>query len=225
MSTANDRIFLLDVDDTLLDNDRFAADLGARLEHAFGAAERDRYWRIFGRLRDELGRADYLESLQGLRAGLEDNPELLRMAEFMLEYPFAALLYPQAGAVIAHLGAHGVPVVLSDGDIVFQPRKIRRAGLWDAVKGRVLIFLHKERMLDVVQRRYPARHYVMIDDKPQLLAAMKSSMGQRLTTIFVRQGHYAHAADLDAIEPPPDRAIERIGDMLELNLNDLEGIS
>jgi FMN phosphatase YigB (HAD superfamily) len=224
VSTANDLVCLLDVDNTLLDNDRFAADLGARLEGAFGAAERERYWRIFGKLRDELGRADYLESLQNLRAGLEDNPELLRMSEFLLEYPFAALVFPQAGAVIAHLRTQCVPVVLSDGDVVFQPRKIQRAGLWDAVGGRVLIFLHKERMLDVVQRRYPARHYVMVDDKPQLLAAMKSAMGPRLTTIFVRQGHYARAADLGAIEPPPDRAIERIGDLLHLNLTDIEEI-
>ena len=217
-----DVVFLLDVDDTLLDNDRFGDELGNRLEQAFGAAERARYWKIFGERRDQLGWADYLGSLQVFRTGLDDAPELLSMSEYLLEYPFAALVYPQALAAVAHLATLGRPVVLSDGDVVFQPRKIRRAGIWDAVSGRVLIYIHKEQMLDHVQRRYPAPHYVMVDDKPNLLAAMKTALGDKLTTIFVRQGHYAHGAQSNAQRPPPDRVIERIGDLMTLNLSDFQ---
>jgi len=219
---AADIVFLLDVDDTLLDNDRFGSDLGERLEQTFGAAERARYWKIFAERRDQLGWADYLGSLQVFRTGLDDDPNLLKMSEFLLEYPFSALLYPQALAAIAHLATLGTPAVLSDGDIVFQPRKIQRAGIWDAVAGRVLIYVHKERVLDHVQRRYPASHYVMVDDKPNLLAAMKVVLGEKLTTIFVRQGHYAHDAQSLKQTSPPDRVIERIGDLMTLNLSDFQ---
>ncbi len=193
MLTSDAPVFLLDVDNTLLDNDRFAADLGERLEQAFGPAERARYWAIFGELRDQWGFADYLGSLQAFRAGLDDHPELLGMSEFLLQYPFSARLFPRALEAVAHLGKFGRPAVLSDGDIVFQPRKIQRSGIWDAVDGRVMIYLHKERVLDHMQLRYPASHYVMVDDKPNLLAAMKSALGAKLTTVFVRQGHYAFA--------------------------------
>lgn len=219
---ADNIVFLLDVDNTLLDNDRFGADLGDRLERTFGAAERARYWKIFGDRRDELGLADYLGSLQLFRAGLDDDPQLLHMSEFLLEYPFADRVYGQALAAVAHLATLGTPVVLSDGDIVFQPRKIRRAGIWDAVSGRVLIYLHKERVLDHVQQRYPAPHYVMVDDKPNLLAKMKTVMGGKLTTVFVRQGHYAHDVQSNTQLPPPDRTIEGIGDLLTLNLSDFQ---
>jgi FMN phosphatase YigB (HAD superfamily) len=215
-------VFLLDVDNTLLDNDRFGADLGDHLEQAFGAAERARYWKIFGDRREQLGLADYLGSLQLFRTGLDDDPHLLRMSEYLLEYPFSALVYPQALTAIAHLATIGSPVVLSDGDVVFQPRKIKRAGIWDAVAGRVLIYLHKERVLDHVQQRYPAAHYVMVDDKPNLLAAMKIVLGRKLTTIFVRQGHYAHDPQSMTQQPPPDRVIERIGDLMTLNPSDFQ---
>ena len=215
-------VFMLDVDNTLLDNDRFAADLGDELERAFGAPERARYWKIFGDRREQLGLADYLGSLQLFRMGLDDDPHLLRMSEFLLEYPFAKLVYPQALEAVAHLTSMGSPIVLSDGDVVFQPRKIQRAGIWDAVGGRVLIYLHKERVLDHVQRRYPAAHYVMVDDKPNLLAAMKIVLGTKLTTVFVRQGHYAHDVQAHTQLPPPDRVIERIGDVLTLNPSDFQ---
>jgi FMN phosphatase YigB (HAD superfamily) len=213
-------IFLLDVDDTLLDNDRFTQDLGEHLENAFGADERARYWEIFGRRREALGLADYLGTLQDFRTGLDDDPQLLGMSDFLLEYPFASRLYPQALEAIAHLRTLGLPVVLSDGDIVFQPRKIRRSGIWAAVESRVLIYLHKEKMLEHVQQRYPARHYVMVDDKANLLAAMKSALGARLTTVFVRQGHYALAAESKSAQPAPDLVIERIGDLLNHDLTD-----
>jgi FMN phosphatase YigB (HAD superfamily) len=219
---SGDLIFLLDVDNTLLDNDRFAADLGERLERAFGAAERARYWDIFGRRREALGLADYLGSLQDFRVGLDDHAELLGMSEFLLEYPFASRLFPRALEAVAHLRTLGRPTVLSDGDIVFQPRKIQRSGIWAAVEGRVLIYLHKEKVLDHVQRRYPATHYVMVDDKANLLAAMKSALGRQLTTVFVRQGHYATAPESKSATPAPDLTIEHIGDLINRSPADFE---
>ena len=215
-------IFLLDVDNTLLDNDRFAADLGDRLEQAFGAAERARYWALFSGLREQLGLADYLGTLQAFRTGLDDHPELLAMSEFLLEYPFAARVFPRALEAVAHLNELGRPVVLSDGDVVFQPRKIQRSGIWDAVDGRVLIYLHKERVLDHVQERFPANHYVMVDDKPNLLAAMKSVLRSKLTTVFVRQGHYALGPQANSVAPAPDMTIEAIGDLIHHHLSDFQ---
>jgi FMN phosphatase YigB (HAD superfamily) len=219
---AGERVFLLDVDNTLLDNDRFCADLGDHLEKVFGAAERARYWRIFGERRERLGLADYLGTLQLFRSGLDDHPELLQVYEYLLDYPFAALVYPQALAAVAHVGSFGRAVALSDGDVVFQPRKIRRSGIWDAVAGRVLIYLHKELVMDHVRQRFPASHYVMVDDKANLLAAMKIALGTQLTTVFVRQGHYALDAQANIHLPPPDRVIERIGDLTTLNLTDFQ---
>jgi FMN phosphatase YigB (HAD superfamily) len=215
-------VFLLDVDNTLLDNDRFTADLGDRLESCFGAGERARYWDIFAHRRAESGLADYLGSLQEFRAGLDDNPNLLDMSRYLLEYPFASRLFPSALEAIAHLRTLGAPIVLSDGDIVFQPRKIQRSGIWDAVEGRVMIYVHKEKVLDHVQRRFPAQHYVMVDDKANLLAAMKAALGAQLTTVFVRQGHYALAAESNSVVPAPDLTIERIGDLLNHNLTDFK---
>jgi len=219
---ADEVVFLLDVDNTLLDNDRFAADLGERLEQAFGPGERDRYWAIFGRLREQSGLADYLGALQAFRSGLDDHPELLAMSDFLLDYPFAARLFPRALEAVAHLGTLGRPVVLSDGDIVFQPRKIQRSGIWDAVEGRVMIYLHKERVLDHMQQRYPAKHYVMVDDKPNLLAAMKTIMKEKVTTVFVRQGHYALAPESNSTHPAPDQVIERIADLTRYHSSDFQ---
>jgi FMN phosphatase YigB (HAD superfamily) len=220
--SADEVVFLLDVDNTLLDNDRFATDLGDRLEQAFGAAERARYWDIFARRREQLGLADYLGSLQDFRIGLDDHPELLGMSQFLLEYPFVSRLFPRALEAVAYLGMLGSPVVLSDGDIVFQPRKIQRSGIWSAVQGRVLIYLHKERVLDHVQQRFPAKHYVMVDDKAQLLAAMKLVLGSKLTTVFVRQGHYAFAPESKNAQPAPDLTIERIEDLINHSPTDFK---
>ena len=210
----DDIVFLLDVDNTLLDNDRFSADLDARLERDFGAVQRARYRQIYATLRDRLGYADYLGAVQEFRAGLDEDADLLQMSGFLLDYPFSERLYPQALDAIAHLHTLGTPAILSDGDIVFQPRKIQQSGLWQAVRGRVLVYLHKERMLDAMQRRFPARHYVMVDDKPKLLASMKLALGERLTTIFVRQGHYALESADERIVPAPDITIARIGELL-----------
>ena len=224
MLSEGEVVFLLDVDNTLLDNDRFVADLGTRLEQAFGADQRDRYWAIFAALREELSYADYLAALEKFRAGLDDDPDLLQMSSFMLEYPFADRLYPRALEAIERLGTLGLPVVLSDGDVVFQPRKIQRSGIWNAVEGRVLIYVHKERALDAMRRRHPARHYVMVDDKALLLAAMKRVLGEMLTTVFVHQGHYAAQSAAQSvntvIDPLPDLEIERIGDLLDHDLSD-----
>lgn len=219
---SRDTVFLLDVDDTLLDNDRFGADLGKRLEADFGVEARKRYWGIFEELRAKVGFADYLGSLQVFRDGLDDDPRLLGMSDFLLEYQFSDLLYPQALQAIGHLRTLGRPVILSDGDVVFQPRKIKHAGIWSAVDGAVLIYIHKEKVLDHVQRRYPASHYVVVDDKPNLLAAMKSQLKERLTTVFVRQGHYALAPGSNSVQPPPDRVIERIGEILNFQSSDFE---
>jgi FMN phosphatase YigB (HAD superfamily) len=215
-------VFLLDVDNTLLDNDRFATDLGEQLQRSFGAAQRDRYWDLFNRRREALGLADYLGSMQDFRLGLDDHAELLRMSEFLLEYPFANRLFPGALEAVAHLRSLGKPVVLSDGDIIFQPRKIQRSGICSAVEGRVLIYLHKEKVLDHVQQRYPAAHYVMVDDKANLLAAMKSTLGSKLSTVFVRQGHYALAPESAAATPAPDLVIERIAELKNLSLTDFK---
>lgn len=218
-------MFLLDVDDTLLDNDRFGADLAARLERDFGADGRDRYQAIYEARRDESGFADYLGALQAFRDGNEREDRLLRMSGFLLDYPFAERLYPHALDAIAHLRTLGTVGILSDGDIVFQPRKIHRSGLWDAVDGKVLVYVHKERSLDDMQRHFPAMHYVMVDDKPKLLAAMKRALGDRLTTVFVRQGHYAAAGDNASITPPPDHSIAHIGELCGLSLSDIRTLA
>jgi FMN phosphatase YigB (HAD superfamily) len=208
-------VFMLDVDNTLVDNDRFAADLRARLQRDFGEAACERYWTLYAQLRDELGYADYLSTLQRFRAGLEDHPALFGMSAFLLDYPFEAALFPQVLQVLAHLQQHATTVILSDGDVVFQPRKIQRSGIGQAVQGRVLIYIHKETMLQTVQRRYPARHYVMVDDKAGLLAKMKRLMGNSLTTVFVRQGHYAQG--VQQVDPRPDRTIDTIAELLHFN--------
>ncbi|HEY7888838.1 MAG TPA: HAD family hydrolase [Steroidobacteraceae bacterium] len=208
-------VFLFDVDNTLLDNDAVQEDLSAHLERDFGSAQRDRYWAIFEALRAQLGYADYLGALQRYRLENLDEPQLLLMSSFLIEYPFANRLYPGALDVLAHCRSFGPTVILSDGDVVFQPRKVRRSGLWDAVEGRVLIYLHKERMLDSVKRRHPASRYVMVDDKLRILTAMKAAWGSSLTTIFPRQGHYARDPKEIAAYPAADVTLERVADLLE----------
>ena len=208
-------VFLLDVDNTLLDNDRVQQDLGDHLEREFGRASRDEYWKIFEELRTELGYADYLGALQRYRLEGMNDPRFLRMSSFLVDYPFAERLYPEAIEVVRHLDALGRAVILSDGDVVFQPRKVQQSGLWDAVNGRVLIYVRKEQMLEAVERLHPAAHYVMIDDKLRILAAMKAIWGNRLTTVFPRQGRYALDPVNVATYPPADVTVERIGDLLE----------
>jgi FMN phosphatase YigB (HAD superfamily) len=208
-------VFLFDVDNTLLDNDAVQEDLSAHLAREFGTASRDRYWAIFEQLRGELGYADYLGALQRYRLENLDDQQLLRVSAFLVDYPFAARLYPGALAALECCGRLGETVILSDGDVVFQPRKVQRSGLWDAVAGRVLIYLHKEQMLGAVERRYPAQHYVMVDDKLRILSAMKGFWHERLTTVFVRQGHYALDAREVAAFPPADVTLGNIAELAE----------
>ena len=219
----SDVVFLLDVDNTLLDNDRVTADLRGYLEGSFGVERAQRYWTIFEALRAEMGYADYLGALQRYRGqpddGVTHHQQLLLMSSFLLEYPFTERLYAGALDVIRHLDQFGQTVILSDGDVVFQPRKVQRSGIWDAVEGRVLIYIHKEEMLDSVQRLYPAQHYVMVDDKVRLLDAMKTVMGDRLTTVFPRQGHYALDLESNARYMAPDVTIEHVGDLNQLDVS------
>jgi FMN phosphatase YigB (HAD superfamily) len=198
-------------------------DLREHLACEFGVESRDRYWAIFEQLRVELGYADYLGALQRYRLGAVSDPRLLLMSSYLVDYPFATRLYPGALDAIRHLGTRGLTVILSDGDVVFQPRKIQRSGLWAAVDGRVLIYIHKEQMLDAVAERYPARHYVMVDDKLRILAAMKQVWEDQVTTIFVRQGHYALDPRNIAAYPAADLTIERIGDLVAYDLPALLG--
>jgi FMN phosphatase YigB (HAD superfamily) len=217
MTHPQDTVFLFDIDNTLLDNDRVTADLRKHLTREFGEEDAGRYWNIFESLRTELGYADYLGALQRYRLTDMNDPSMLMMSAFLLEYPFANRLYPGSLDALAHVGQWGKTVILSDGDVVFQPRKAQRSGLWEAVEGRVLIYIHKEDMLDAVMERYPAKHYVMVDDKLRILAAMKGTMGDRLTTVFPRQGHYALDPKNIAIYPPADISIERISDLVNVD--------
>ena len=218
MRTPDTAVFLVDVDNTLLDNDHIQADLKRHLEREFGAACRDRYWAILEQLFSELGYRDYLGALQRYRLENPRDIGLLRASLYLLHYPFANRVYPGALDAIHHAEHRGRVAILSDGDVVFQPRKVERSGLWGAVEGNVLIYIHKEEMLDDVERRFPAEHYVMIDDKIRILTAMKAVWGARLTTVFVRQGHYALDAELVAQYPPADVTIERIGDLGSVSL-------
>ena len=220
MTSPGDVVFLLDCDNTLLDND-LVDDLRDHLAREFGVESRDRYWAIFEQLRAELGYADYLGTLQRYRLGDVSDPRLLLMSSFLVDYPFAGRLYPGALDVIRHLQTTGLTVILSDGDVVFQPRKIQRSGLAAAVEGRVLIYIHKEQMLEAVAKRYPARHYFMVDDKLRILSVMKKQWEDRLTTVFPRQGHYALDRKNIIAYPPADLTVKRIGDLVDYDLTAL----
>ena len=217
MPSLTELVFLVDVDNTLLDNDAVIADLRRHLLDRFGPECERRYWDMFEELRTRLGYADYLGALQQYRLERPREPRVLEIAIYLLHYPFADRVYPGAFDAVARLAARGPVVILSDGDVVFQPRKVERSGLWGAVEGRVLIYIHKEQMLDDVELRYPARRYVMVDDKVRILAAMKAIWGDRLTTVFVRQGHYAHDPAHLTGYPAADITIERIGDLGAVN--------
>ena len=215
--TANDRsrvVFLFDVDNTLLDNDRIVVDLQRYLMREVGAAQAEQYFEIFETLRTELGYADYLGALQRYRVAHPRDHRLLAVSSFLVNYPFANRLFPGSLDALEHVAKWGPTVIFSDGDVVFQPRKVERSGLFDAVDRRVLIYIHKEQQLDDVARHYPADHYVLVDDKIRILTAVKKAWGARLTTVFPRQGHYAHAADV-ASYAAADITIERIGALLE----------
>ena len=218
MSKTPNIVFLFDVDNTLIDNDRVQSHLSEHLEQTYGAVTRDRYWEIFEQLRSELGYADYLGALERYRTEDLHRPEVLRMSSWLVDYPFVERLYPGALDAIKHVQQSGTPVILSDGDAVFQPRKVERSGLWKAFDNRVLIYIHKEEELDDVRRLYPADHYVLIDDKLRILAAVKKIWGECVTTVFPKQGHYALDPNALAEYPPADIDLGKIGDLVKWDL-------
>jgi FMN phosphatase YigB (HAD superfamily) len=219
----NDVVFLFDVDNTLLDNDQVQHDLSDHLISHFGQESRDRYWALFEELRSAQGYADYLGALQLYRLEELHNPKVLRIASWLVDYPFADRLYPGALDVVRRVSGWGPTVILSDGDAAFQPRKVCSSGLWDAFANNVLIYVHKEQVLDDVERLYPARHYVMIDDKLRILEALKEQWGDRVTTVFPRQGHYAHDPEELRKRRPADIAVDAIGDLLSFDRDQLVG--
>jgi FMN phosphatase YigB (HAD superfamily) len=213
-----DLVFLFDVDNTLLDNDRVTLDLKRHLEKEVGPERQQCYWEFFEQLRSELGYADYLGALQRYRLAYPRDPGLLTVSHFLVNYPFATRLYPDSLDVIEHVKQWGKAVILSDGDVVFQPLKIERSGIYESVEGNVLIYIHKEQELDDVEKRFPAAHYVLIDDKLRILTAIKKIWGNRVTTVFPRQGHYANDTKAIAEFPPADITIARIGELLNYDL-------
>jgi FMN phosphatase YigB (HAD superfamily) len=207
-------VFLFDVDNTLLDNDRVTADLKRYLEQRVGAERQQSYWDIFEQLRSELGYADYLGALQRYRINNPHEPGLLAVSHFLINYPFATRLYPDSLDVIEYVKQWGKAAILSDGDVVFQPRKIERSGIYEAVDGNVLIYIHKEKELADVERRFPADHYVLIDDKIRILTEVKKIWETKVTTVFPKQGHYALDPKIAGAYPPADISVNRIGELL-----------
>jgi len=214
-------VFFFDVDNTLLDNDRVADDLKRYLIDKVGQSSAGRYWEIFEQLRGELGYADYLGALQRYRIEQPRDPKLLAVSHFMINYPFANRLFPESLDAVSHAQSMGQVAILSDGDVVFQPRKVDRSGLYESFNGNALIYIHKETELDDVEARYPALHYVMVDDKVRILAAIKKYWGERVTTVFPRQGHYAMNATEVEKYPQPDITIERIGELQRYSLEQI----
>ncbi len=214
-------VVLLDVDNTLLDNDHIVRDFMGHLERTFGPERAERCFAIFRQLRDELGYADYLGTLQRYRIEYPRDPHLLTVSNYFVDYPFANRLYPNSIDAVEHVKKWGPVVLLTDGDVVFQPRKVQRSGLYEAVEGNVLIYIHKEQNLDHVEQVYPADHYILVDDKLRILTAVKRVWSNRVTTVFVRQGYYALDPQVVATHPPADFSIDRIGQLLDYDLQTL----
>ena len=210
-------VVLFDVDNTLLDNDQVTADLKQHLEQEVGPAHEQEYWRILEELREELGYADYLGALQRYRLAYPHDSHLLAVSRFLVNYPFSDRLFPRALDVVRHARQWGRTVILTDGDAVFQPLKIEQSGILSAVEEQVLIYVHKELELKDVEQRYPADHYVLVDDKLRILTAVKAHWGARVTTVFPRQGHYATDPEALRTFPAADLAIDRIADLLTVD--------
>jgi FMN phosphatase YigB (HAD superfamily) len=217
MTKKHEHVFLFDVDNTLLNNDHVLQDLRRHLSSYLGIKARDRFFQIFEELRQEVGYADYLGAIERYRLEALHDPRVLKMSCWLVDYPFAQRLYPNALDAVEYVRIWGVPVILSDGDAVFQPRKVERSGLWEAFKGHVLIYVHKEDMLANVETQYPAQHYVMVDDKLRLLTAIKKIWGKRVTTVFVKQGHYANEPRILDRYPSADIHLDSIGNLRDCN--------
>ncbi len=221
---SNQTVYLFDVDNTLVDNDRIQADMASHLERAIGPERNRHYWALFEELRTQLGYADYLGALQRYRIEFPRDFHILAVSDFLINYPFANRLYPNSLDAVERCRQFGDAVIVSDGDVVFQPLKVRRSGLYEAFDGNVLIYIHKELELDDIAARYPAAHYVFIDDKVRILSAVKQAWGARVTTVFPRQGHYALDKDEVAKYPTPDVTIERIGALIDYDLKTLASV-
>ncbi|MCH2694053.1 MAG: HAD family hydrolase [Acidobacteriia bacterium] len=221
MNLKNEVVLLLDVDNTLLDNDRVLTDFTHYIEDTIGYENNKRYWDIFIKLRDEIGYADYLGALQLYRVKYPHDPRLLKISSYILNYPFANRLFPKALEIIDQLKTWGLVVIFSDGDIIYQPRKVESAGLFNVANSNVLIYVHKELALDDVERRYPAEHYILVDDKIRILNSVKHSWSRRVTTIFIRQGHYALDPEVHVKYPPPDLTIEGLDELTTYGLEKL----
>jgi len=218
MKKSNPIVFLVDVDDTLLENDRIQDDLKRHIEREFGARCRDQFWAIQEELFNQLGYRDYLGALQRFRIEHPYEPHLVTAANFLVDYPFANRLYPGALDVLERFRTWGRTVILTDGDMVFQPRKVQRSGIYETVEGHVLIYIHKEEALKDVEHRYPAEHYVLVDDKLRILTAVKQAWGNRVTTVFPRQGEFALNPVTLTSYPAADVTVDRISDLLSYDL-------
>jgi FMN phosphatase YigB (HAD superfamily) len=207
-------VFLLDVDNTLINNDQVKEDFNAHLEVELGPKLTERFWDIYEQARKERGVVDIPLSLQRLREATPlselDEQTFHHVQSIFDNYPFFNALYPHTLETLQHLRTMGLTVIVSDGDQLFQPEKIFRSDLAETVEGRVLIYTHKQQHLEEILQKYPADHYVMIDDKPDILVDSKAIMGKRLTTVFVKQGHYAKQVPDNFT---PDISVLHIGDL------------
>ena len=216
-------VLLFDVDNTLVNNDHIIADLMLHITDQFGREPQQRYAAILEELRTLLGYVDYLGALQQYRREFPHQSHMLAISKYLVNYPFANRLYPASLDVLEKAAQFGAVVILTDGDVVFQPRKLERSGIAEAVDGRVLLYIHKELELADVEKNYPADHYVLFDDKLRILDEVKKTWGARVTTVFVRQGHYANDSAEVAKLRPSDVAIERVGDLLAYDFSTLVG--
>ncbi len=209
-------VFLLDCDNTLLDNDALKADLDVRLRAFLGESLVERFWVVYEGVRGLRGTVDFPLTFERFREDLPDGATLERVRSIIMDYPFAEHVYPATLSTLRYLRRIGLPAIVSDGDSVYQPRKIERSKLADAVEGRVLVYVHKEEHLDEILARWPSDLYVMVDDKARILSATKERFPDRFVTVHVRQGHYG--TDPERFAVPPDVSIEHIGDLRDISL-------
>ncbi len=208
-------VFLLDVDNTLLDNDALKAEIGSRIQMLVGVELARRFWVVYEQVRQQAEFVDYPATLDRFINQYGDASQPVQLRQIFESLPFASFLFPDVIETLRHLRSLGTVAILSDGDQVFQPLKIRKSGLEEAVGGNVLIYVHKERELQRVFAQYPADHYVMVDDKPRILSALEEECPSRFTTVFVLQGHYAREGEY---EPVPDIVVHHFADLAGFTL-------
>lgn len=209
--------FLFDVDNTLLDNDRVRAELAETIERIVGPERGEAFWESYEQVRRDRDYVDYPNTIARFGRAFPDEVGYPDVADAILGYPYRAAVFPGAHDVLRQAQRVGPVAILTDGDPVYQPAKVARAGLTEAIDGPVLVFDHKEQHLAEVERRVPAERYVMVDDKPRILAAMSDRLGERMSTLHVCQGRYAHAAEHDEF-PDADRTVDAIAELLDVDL-------